>query len=542
MARLFDPESGTWNEMGEGYQPPTHTPIMVYGSNPNDEGRNGLFDAFGWLPGNQYNITPDALTEMLKNYSSPSGQIGIHTGSTRGDQPGDTVTGYNWNKDLGTLSQLETRTTADQASHGTWMDSLGNAVAQYINPLGKYVPTAAQVAFGAMGGPAASAFVGAANAYGNNASRDETFDVSALGPAAIGGASAYAASALGGKAFDGLTGAGAPTGTEGIDLSSLPNMGDTVAEQAAEGATNAATGTSPIADVIANPGAYGTPIPASGGGELAPGGIQYQTMADYSKVQPTEWNTAPTAGGMPTNDVGASMPQAAIDNAGSNLTGGEPMGDYSWLQNMEGPDSYANAFGTPGMGDALPDPSILDMAKGYGSDALNLAKKNPLMTAGMIMNLINSKNKAGMTGDLNAAQQQAHQADVNAATKNYTDYLNVLNPPEDVKASRYNALLSDVNTQASLAKKRTADAMAARGVRGRGTSAPSGDLAEATRKSASDAYNKIYGTYNVPGGPLTLPASPVNYSPSTGNVLTSDMTSTANYLLPLMMMMNKYNA
>jgi hypothetical protein len=49
------------------------------------------------------------------------------------------------------------------------------------------------------------------------------------------------------------------------------------------------------------------------------------------------------------------------------------------------------------------------------------------------------------------------------------------------------------------------------------------------------AYNQIYGTYNVPSSP-----GPANYSPSGLNIAGSNATSTANYLLPLLMMASKY--
>jgi hypothetical protein len=62
-----------------------------------------------------------------------------------------------------------------------------------------------------------------------------------------------------------------------------------------------------------------------------------------------------------------------------------------------------------------------------------------------------------------------------------------------------------------------------------------GDVSEASRLAKNAAYNKIFGTYNVPGSP-----GPANYSPSAGNLAVGNAAQLTNYLLPLYQMLQQY--
>lgn len=391
-----------------------------------------------------------------------------------------------------------------------------------------------------------------------------------------GAAAPTAAELAGDAALDmGYAGAGemgalpATTGTATTAANVLTPATEAIA---AGGAADTATGALPM-DVITSAPAYTNEgLPIGGKYGLGPEGLLVSpTEANAATANIAAQNalsagagagaqalTSPQPGAPPpaATPTPTAVPTAATTEGGANAT------NYPWLQ-----ENYADALGptvesaqggtnmgTPMFPSGIEEAVDLNPSgigpfepsfKGVGQGAWDLITKNPTMLPGSamaIMNLLNSKNKAGMMGDLNTAQQQSYKDYTGAQTKNYTDYLNAINPPADVKSSQFNTLLSNVNTQATLAAKRTADAMAARGVRGRGTAAPSGDLSEARRKAASDAYNQIYGKFNVPSGPLNIAPGPANYAPSTGDVATSDLTSTSNYLLPLMMMMSKYNA
>jgi hypothetical protein len=140
------------------------------------------------------------------------------------------------------------------------------------------------------------------------------------------------------------------------------------------------------------------------------------------------------------------------------------------------------------------------------------------------LNVANSFNQANMMKGVNDAQQ-----------KSYQDYLNAINPTPAVKQTQYNTLAGNVDTQANIAQKQTADSLAARGIRGKGAAAPVGDVSEASRMAKNAAYNKIFGTYNVPGSP-----GPANYSPSATNIGVGNASQLTNYLLPLYQMMQSY--
>lgn len=144
---------------------------------------------------------------------------------------------------------------------------------------------------------------------------------------------------------------------------------------------------------------------------------------------------------------------------------------------------------------------------------------SPLVYAGS--QILNAINQAGMAEDMNDAQ-----------TKSYEDYLSLINPPEEVKQARYNTLRNQVSTTATDARRRLRDTLASRGIRGRGIGGPNAALERSVMDAQNNAFNQIYGTYNVPGE-----APPVNYAPSTANILGKNISDIGT----LLMMQNLYN-
>ena len=122
-----------------------------------------------------------------------------------------------------------------------------------------------------------------------------------------------------------------------------------------------------------------------------------------------------------------------------------------------------------------------------------------------------------------------------AQTKSYEDYLSAINPPAAVKDTQFAALAENARTQGNIAKKRVADTLAARGITGKGMAAPTGDFAQAEKDAINAAYNKIFGTYNVPSTP-----GPVNYAPSTGQLAGSNLAQMTAQGIPLALLMSKY--
>ena len=185
------------------------------------------------------------------------------------------------------------------------------------------------------------------------------------------------------------------------------------------------------------------------------------------------------------------------------------------------------AAATPGyMGEGVMSPAEMS-AIDAGSGATKFMD-NPLQWTGeaitnnpfkslIALNALNSLNKADMMKGGNEAQQQS-----------YSNYLGAINPDETTKNAQLNVLKSNISEQSGLAQRRLDDTLAARGIRGKGRAAPTGDISEAQRKAENEAYNQIFGKFNVPGAP-----GPANYSPSAGNLAMGDATSVANQLLAL---------
>ena len=190
------------------------------------------------------------------------------------------------------------------------------------------------------------------------------------------------------------------------------------------------------------------------------------------------------------------------------------------------PPAGAGGAGEIGMdsdyeqGDNLYAPGDYDYVGGNkgGKSMMDYLMSNPGKSAMTLLNIINSYNKANMQKDLSDAQQQSYQK-----------YLNAINADDKTKATQYEAAKGSVSAEMDRMQKQLTNTMAARGIRGKGTAGKSGDLSLAKQKMLNDAYNKIYGTYNVPSTP-----GPTAYAPSGNQTLLSDATQYANYLYPLL--------
>lgn len=236
--------------------------------------------------------------------------------------------------------------------------------------------------------------------------------------------------------------------------------------------------------------------------------------------------------------TGAAPLTAAEEAAAgwSGITGAAPL--------ATAPPMAAGASALPGATAALPatmgwpEFEAMNAAGQLGGGATTAApattggvwdwiKANPMKAAGAGMlasSVLGSTSQAGMMQDVNQAQQQSYQ-----------DYLSAINPPEEVKDVRYDILAEQTKTQANLAQKRLEESLAQRGVRGKGTAAPTGDLAEAERQALNTAYNQIFGTYNVPSTP-----GPVSYAPSAGELTTSNISQMLAQGIPLALILSKY--
>lgn len=200
----------------------------------------------------------------------------------------------------------------------------------------------------------------------------------------------------------------------------------------------------------------------------------------------------------------------------ASLAGTAGSGGASSLLGATSGGSLASMAGAAGAGGAssLSGPS-------FGSGLFNGIKSNflPIYAGSQVLNAV---NQAGMAEDMNDAQ-----------SKSYQDYLSLINPPEEVKQARYNTLRNQVSTTATDARRRLRDTLASRGIRGRGIGGPNANLERSVMDAQNNAFNQIYGTYNVPGE-----APPVNYAPSTANILGKNVSDIGT----LLMMQNLYNS
>ncbi len=343
-------------------------------------------------------------------------------------------------------------------------------------------------------------------------------DVNTLKNAAIAGGIGTATGYLGANVSDWLSGLGTEGGAGAQGIEPATTLG---AEDVSGIGTAPASTPTAIQTPIQTPeDYYGSPKPASAVSMEAEALVPSGYLGPGTTVTPT----------------GAFGPMESFGNAPisspmstpitPSMQGGSAMPDLNNYLYTDYPSGMEPSGMDTGLGyqpNAVTNPGVMDyLNRGY-----NWAGNNPgkLGMMGLIgLNLANSFNQAGMNKGINQAQTQSYQ-----------DYLGTINPPEATKQARYQTLLGNVRNTAGRTYADVASRLAARGIRGRGVAGPTGDVAEAERQAENAAYNQIFGTYNVPSGP-----GPAAYSPSGGQLATSQATQVANYLYPLLMMSQMY--
>ena len=123
------------------------------------------------------------------------------------------------------------------------------------------------------------------------------------------------------------------------------------------------------------------------------------------------------------------------------------------------------------------------------------------------------------------AQSDMMQQLADAQNQSYQSYLGTINPPESVKDARFNELQSQVLTQAPIMQRRISDAAASRGIKGQGIMPEIAAGEKGINDAINQAYFKVYGDYNIPNQP-----PPVNFAPSTGNLMGSNMSDLLSML------------
>ena len=121
--------------------------------------------------------------------------------------------------------------------------------------------------------------------------------------------------------------------------------------------------------------------------------------------------------------------------------------------------------------------------------------------------LYGAKAQSNMMKDLAGAQ-----------TASYNQYLNQLNPPHETKNAQFRDLESQVVKNVPIMQRRLRNELASKGVRGQGLASPTAAGQNQMQDLRNQAYFDVYGKYNVPQTP-----PPVNYTPSTGNLLGSNI-------------------
>jgi len=183
---------------------------------------------------------------------------------------------------------------------------------------------------------------------------------------------------------------------------------------------------------------------------------------------------------------------------------GEGLGDIFGA----GGGAGAAAGGAAGAGAAagvtqLATPSIYEMIKPF---------LGPALIAGS--QIYGAKSQSDMMKDLSAAQAQS-----------YNQYLNQLNPPEDVKQAQFRELESQVVKNVPIMRRRLSNELASRGVRGQGLASPTAASEQQMQDLRNQAYFNVYGKYNVPQTP-----PPVSYAPGTGSLLGSNVANLGTLL------------
>lgn len=268
-------------------------------------------------------------------------------------------------------------------------------------------------------------------------------------------------------------------------------------------------GGNPVYDIIG-------PIMAAywGGNLLSPfltgGGEASTTPAVESLIPETTQGGMSSIVGTPgagsfSRNVPAGLSSSNLTKGISNIIGVPGTGSFSRNLPTEFGSSVLkkrmpSVIGVPGTGSFS-----RNVPTGWSnltpSSILNLPAKDIISKYGPILgsNILGSYTQSGMLEDL-----------ANAQNTSYQQYLNAINPPQNVLDTRFKQAKSQIMASAPIARRRISDELASRGIRGEGLASPITSLEKDINRQINNAYFDIYGNYNVP----TI-APPVNYVPST---------------------------
>ena len=118
----------------------------------------------------------------------------------------------------------------------------------------------------------------------------------------------------------------------------------------------------------------------------------------------------------------------------------------------------------------------------------------------------------------------------------WDQYLNALNPPQEVLDTRFAAAKNQIVGSAPTARRRLDNRLASRGIKGKGAASPISDQESSIQDALNQAHFQTYGQYNVPN--MTGPTSP---SPSTGQLFGINAAQAVNTMYPYYWM-NEYGA
>lgn len=281
----------------------------------------------------------------------------------------------------------------------------------------------------------------------------------------------------------------------------------------------------------------------TGTGSLAAKGVT-SALPDVGSTIPQLAEAGPGAGGATTlpsistpisvhpggtiaAGPGAGLPAQMGTTFGEEILGG-PIGNVGGIPTIENlplnkiltlpmPINISpgvDYIGPPSAGEggaSTLSPVEVDEGAGGPLSFLGKNKTLPILAGSQLLNTFAQKD---MFEGLNEAQGQS-----------YADYLKSINPPDSVKQARFREAKSNISNTATTARRRLSDTLAARGIRGRGTASPNAGLERGVMKAENDAYNQIFGQYNVPGTP-----PPVNYTPGIASLLGKNVSDIGTLL------------
>ena len=235
----------------------------------------------------------------------------------------------------------------------------------------------------------------------------------------------------------------------------------------------------------------------SGSGKAAPSDYGVGAGADYLM-------------GTPTAEAYQSMPSFGDYGGGASadyLMGTPTPGAYTPTYSGGGGGAPSAGGGAPAAGGG----GIGNTLKG----AFDIAKPFLPIAASALLSGQGAKAQQNMYENLAGAQQQSYQ-----------QYLQNLNPPEQVKQAQYQKAVNQILPTANLNSRKIYNELASRGVRGGGLASPTAGMERDVTKAKQNAYLDIYGRYNVPQVP-----PPVAYTPGTSNIIGSNAGDIGTTLL-----------